>query len=82
MKKLTTRLTLKVLMAQAAAKEKAMSLKAKLIEDTTGSGHVDTAIGIIISVVIGALLLALLTTLFKDKISPSVDSKVDSMFAA
>ena len=79
MKNIRNKLTFKALTLREAAREKALALKAKVL-DTTGEGYVDTAVKIIIAVVIGALLLAGLYVLFNTTIMPTVTTKIQGLF--
>lgn len=81
MEKFSRKLVFKAVMAREAAREKALALKARML-DTTGEGYVDTAIKIIIAVVIGGLLLAGLVALFTNIIMPRVNSEVEGLFNA
>lgn len=81
MKKITNKIVFKAIMAREAAREKALTLKARAL-DTTGEGYVDTAIKIIIAVVIGALLMAGLVALFNTVIMPRVNTEVTNLFNA
>ncbi|MGN1339843.1 MAG: DUF6133 family protein [Oscillospiraceae bacterium] len=81
MKNIKNRITFKAAMAREAAREKALALKAKVL-DTTGEGYVDTAIKIIIAVVIGGLLMAGLVALFNNVIMPRVETEVTDLFDA
>ena len=81
MKNIRNKLTFKALTLREAAREKALALKAKVL-DTTGEGYVDTAVKIIIAVVIGALLMAGLIALFNEVIMPRVNTEVTELFDA
>lgn len=81
MKNIRNKLTFKALTPREAAREKALALKAKVL-DTTGEGYVDTAVKIIIAVVIGALLMAGLVALFNEVIMPRVNTEVTELFDA
>lgn len=81
MKNIRNKLTFKALTLREAAREKALALKAKVL-DTTGEGYVDTAVKIIIAVVIGALLMAGLVALFNNVIMPRVNTEVTELFDA
>ena len=81
MKNIRNKLTFKALTLREAAREKALALKAKVL-DTTGEGYVDTAVKIIIAVVIGALLMAGLVALFNVVIMPRVNTEVTELFDA
>ena len=81
MKNIRNKLTFKALTLREAAREKALALKAKVL-DTTGEGYVDTAVKIIIAVVIGGLLLAGLVALFNTVIMPRVNTEVTELFDA
>ena len=81
MKNIRNKLTFKALTLREAAREKALALKAKVL-DTTGEGYVDTAVKIIIAVVIGALLIAGLVALFNEVIMPRVNTEVTELFDA
>ncbi|MGN0679259.1 MAG: DUF6133 family protein [Oscillospiraceae bacterium] len=82
MKAIKRKLIFKAIAAREAAREKALSLKAKVLDDTTGEGYVDTAIKIIIAVVIGGLLMAGLVALFNNVIMPRVNTEVNDLFGA
>lgn len=81
MEKITNKAIFKAIMAREAAREKALALRARLL-DTTGEGYVDTAVKIIIAVVIGALLMAGLVALFQNVIMPRVNTEVEDLFNA
>lgn len=81
MKNIRNKLTFKALTLREAAREKALALRAKVL-DTTGEGYVDTAVKIIIAVVIGALLMAGLVALFNNVIMPRVNTEVNELFDA
>lgn len=81
MKEISNKLVFKAIMAREAAREKALTLKARML-DTKGEGYVDTAIKIIIAVVIGGLLLAGLVALFTNVIMPRVNTEVEGLFNA
>lgn len=81
MEKITRKIVFKAIMAREAAREKALALRARLL-DTTGEGYVDTAVKIIIAVVIGALLMAGLVALFQNVIMPRVNTEVEDLFNA
>ena len=81
MKNIRNKLTFKALTLREAAREKALALKAKVL-DTTGEGYVDTAVKIVIAVVIGALLMAGLVALFNNVIMPRVNTEVTELFDA
>lgn len=81
MKNIRNKLTFKALTLREAAREKALALRAKVL-DTTGEGYVDTAVKIIIAVVIGALLMAGLVALFNNVIMPRVNTEVTELFDA
>ncbi len=81
MKNIRNKLTFKALTLREAAREKALALRAKVL-DTTGEGYVDTAVKIIIAVVIGALLMAGLVALFNEVIMPRVNTEVTELFDA
>lgn len=81
MKNIRNKITFKALTLREAAREKALALKAKVL-DTTGEGYVDTAVKIIIAVVIGALLMAGLVALFNEVIMPRVNTEVTELFDA
>lgn len=81
MKDIRNKLTFKALTLREAAREKALALRAKVL-DTTGEGYVDTAVKIIIAVVIGALLMAGLVALFNEVIMPRVNTEVTELFDA
>lgn len=67
---------LKVKMAMAGVKDKALSVLA----DCKGENYVDTAVKILIAVVLGALLLAGLYALFGDVVMPTLTERVTEMF--
>ena len=46
-----------------------------------GEGYVDTGVKILIAVVLGALLLAGLYALFNETILPTVEQRVEDLFA-
>jgi hypothetical protein len=50
------------------------------LTDTTGEGHVDVAVKIIIGVVIGALVLAGLVALWNTVIMPRLNGEINDMF--
>ena len=81
MKNIRNKLTFKALTLREAAREKALALRAKVL-DTTGEGYVDTAVKIIIAVVIGALLMAGLVALFNEVFMPRVNTEVTELFDA
>ena len=81
MKTIRNKLIFKAFQAKEAAREKALMLKARVL-DTTGEGYVDTAVKIIIAVVIGGLLLAGLVALFNTVIMPRVNTEVTELFDA
>lgn len=81
MKNIRNKLTFKALTLREATREKALALRAKVL-DTTGEGYVDTAVKIIIAVVIGALLMAGLVALFNEVIMPRVNTEVTELFDA
>jgi hypothetical protein len=52
------------------------------LADTTGEGHIDVAVKIIIGVVIGALVLAGITLLWNNVIMPRLNGEINNMFGA
>ena len=52
-----------------------------LIASKRAEGYVDTGVKILIAVVLGALLLAGLYALFNETVLPSVEERVQAMFA-
>ena len=75
MKKLKTKITL----AAIKAKCQISATQARLA-DTSGEGHVDVAVKIIIGVVIGALVLAGLVILWNTVIMPRLNTEIIGMF--
>jgi succinate dehydrogenase hydrophobic anchor subunit len=69
----------KVAAAQVKAHCLILGAKARLT-DTSGEGHVDTAVKIIIGVVIGALVLAGLVILWNTVIMPRLTGEINNMF--
>jgi len=68
-----------IIAAQVKAHSFITRAKDKLT-DTTGEGHVDVAVKIIIAVVIGALVLAGITVLWNTVIMPRLNSEINAMF--
>jgi hypothetical protein len=65
----------------AKIKSQSLFIKAKTkLTDTTGEGHVDVAVKIIIGVVIGALVLAGLVALWNTVIMPRLNGEINGMF--
>lgn len=81
MKTIRNKLIFKAFQAKEAARDKALALRARVL-DTTGEGYVDSAVKIIIAVVIGGLLMASLYALFNDVIMPKVNTEVTDLFDA
>lgn len=81
MKTIRNKLIFKAFQAKEAARDKALALRARVL-DTTGEGYVDSAVKIIIAVVIGGLLMAGLYALFNDVIMPKVNTEVTDLFDA
>ena len=81
MKKITNKIIFKAIMAREAAREKALILKARML-DTTGDGYIDVAVKIIIAVVIGGLLLGGLIVLFNTVIMPRINTEITDLFNA
>lgn len=81
MKAIRNKLIFKAFQAKEAARDKALALRARVL-DTTGEGYVDSAVKIIIAVVIGGLLMAGLYALFNDVIMPKVNTEVTDLFDA
>ncbi|MCL2637489.1 MAG: DUF6133 family protein [Oscillospiraceae bacterium] len=50
------------------------------LTDTSGEGHVDVAVKIIIAVVIGALVLAGLVALWNTVIMPRLNGEINNLF--
>jgi hypothetical protein len=68
-----------IISAQLKAHSLITRAKTKLT-DTTGEGHVDVAVKIIIAVVIGALVLAGITVLWNTVIMPRLNGEINRMF--
>ena len=81
MKAIRNKLIFKAFQAKEAARDKALALRARVL-DTTGEGYVDSAVKIIIAVVIGGLLMTGLYALFNDVIMPKVNTEVTDLFDA
>ena len=81
MKAIRNKLIFKAFQGKEAARDKALALRARVL-DTTGEGYVDSAVKIIIAVVIGGLLMAGLYALFNDVIMPKVNTEVTDLFDA